>query len=81
MIAYDEDASQIGKDLFKDPLYTSFPSLQTLVEKMVSVRSGHGSYDFQANESDTKVVTKDAYWTTAGLHGNEWRLVIARIMG
>jgi len=25
-------------------------------------------------------VTKDTYWTTAGLHGREWRLVVTKIL-
>lgn len=80
LIVYDRDASEIGTDLFEDPLYKPFPSLLTLGEKMVSVRSGHGSYDFHVTEGNTEVVTKDIYWTTAGLHGREWRLAITRII-
>lgn len=80
LIIYDRDASQIGKNLFEDPLYQPFQSLLSLGEKMVAERSGHGSYSFQVTEGDKTIVTKDVYWTTAGLHGRDWRLAITRIM-
>jgi polar amino acid transport system substrate-binding protein len=80
LIIYDKDASQIGKNLFEDPLYQPFQSLLALGEKMVAERSGHGSYSFQVTEGDKTIVTKDVYWTTAGLHGRDWRLAITRIM-
>ena len=80
LIAHDRDESQIGKYLFEDPLYAPYPSLLALGEKIIADRSGHGSYSFQVTEGDKKVVTKDTYWTTAGLHGREWRLVITKIL-
>ncbi len=80
LIAYDRDASQIGKYLFKDPLYEPYPSLLVLGEKMIAARSGHGYYSFLVTEGSKKVVTKESYWTTAGLHGREWRLVVTKLM-
>lgn len=80
LIAYDRDASQIGKDLFEDPLYRPYPSLLALGKKMIAARSGHGFYSFQITEGNNKVVTKESYWTTVGLHGREWRLVVTRLV-
>ena len=80
LIAYDRDASQIGKYLFEDPLYEPYPSLLALGEKMITARSGHGYYSFQVTEGNKRVVTKESYWTTAGLHGREWRLVVTKMM-
>lgn len=80
LIAYDRDASQIGKNLFTDPLYKSYPSLLTLGHRIVAERSGHGYYSFQVTEGNKMVVTKESYWTTAGLYGREWRLVVTKIM-
>ena len=34
-----------------------------------------GSYYF-LNREHNQNVTKDVYWTTLGLHGNEWRLAV-----
>ena len=80
LIAYDRDADQIGNNIFKDPLYKPFPSVLALGKKIIAERAGHGSYSFQVSEANKSVVTKDAYWTTAGLHGSDWRLIITRIM-
>jgi polar amino acid transport system substrate-binding protein len=51
-----------------------------LGKKIIAERSGHGNYSFQVTEGNKKVVTKNTYWTTASLHGREWRLVITKIM-
>lgn len=80
LIIYDRDASQIGKNTFKDPLYKPFTSLLALGERIVAERAGHGSYDFLVTEGNKTVVIKEVYWTTAGLHGRDWRLAIIRIM-
>lgn len=80
LIAYDRDASQIGKYLFEDPLYKPYPSLLDLGHRIAAERSGHGYYSFQVTEGNKRVVTKESYWTTAGLHGREWRLVVTKIV-
>jgi polar amino acid transport system substrate-binding protein len=80
LIAYDRDASQIGKYLFEDPLYMPYTSLLDLGHRIAAERSGHGYYSFQVTEGDKRIVTKESYWTTAGLHGREWRLIVTKIM-
>lgn len=80
LIAYDRDASQIGKYLFEDPLYKPYPSLLELGHRIAAERSGHGYYSFPVTEGNKRVVTKESYWTTAGLHGREWRLVVTKIV-
>ncbi|HWQ18625.1 MAG TPA: hypothetical protein VN455_02530 [Methanotrichaceae archaeon] len=80
LIAYDRDASQIGKYLFVDPLYRPFPSLLELGHRIADERSGHGYYSFLVTEGNKSVVTKESYWTTAGLHGREWRLIVTKIV-
>jgi polar amino acid transport system substrate-binding protein len=80
LIAYDRDASQIGKYLFTDPLYRSFPSLLDLGHRIAAERSGHGYYSFQVAEGNKKVVTKESYWTTVGLYGRDLRLVVTKIV-
>jgi polar amino acid transport system substrate-binding protein len=80
LIVYSSDANQIGNNLLEDPLYKPFPSLLTLVKKMVAERSGYGNYDFQVTESNKTVVTKELYWTTVGLYDRELRLAVYRIM-
>ena len=80
LVAYDRDASQIGKNLFEDPLYKPYTSLLDLGQRIIKERSGHGFYSFQVTEGNKKVVTKESYWTTAGLYGKEWRLIVTRMM-
>lgn len=80
LIAYDRDEKQIGKRLFEDPLYAPYPGLLSLGEDIIRTRSGHGYYEFQVTEGDRRNVTKESYWTTAGLHGQEWRLIVTRIL-
>ncbi len=74
---YDSDPSQVGKNLFDDPMYQSYPQLLALGKNVVAERSGMGSYIFLNKEHDRNV-TKEVYWTSVGLHGNEWRLVATR---
>lgn len=80
LVAYDRDASQLGKYLFEDPLYKPYPSLIELGHKIAAERSGHGYYSFQVTEGNKKVVTKESYWTTVGLQGQELRLVVTKIV-
>ncbi len=82
LLLYDEDPSQIGKNLFQDPLYKPYPNLLELVgQRIVAERSGHGYYNFfEPTDVNKTTVYKECYWTTAGLHGREWRLVITKIM-
>lgn len=74
---YDTDSSQIGKNLFEDPIYKPYPQLLALGRDVVAERSGTGSYVFLNGEHNGNV-TKEVCWTTVGLHGNEWRLVAIR---
>ena len=82
LLLYDEDEGQIGRNLLEDPLYKSFPNLLELVEqRIMPERSGHGSYSFFQETGGNKAeVTKECYWTTAVLHGTEWRLVINKVV-
>ncbi|MBE0425807.1 MAG: hypothetical protein IBX72_04065 [Nitrospirae bacterium] len=50
-----------------------FPRLMAGEEK-----TGAGSYEFR-QEGSEKLVKKDAHWTTVGLHGTEWRLVVMHV--
>jgi len=80
LILYDSDSEEEGLMLFSDPLYQPYPSLLDIGIKMVEERSGTGSYYF-LNRGHNQNVTKEVYWTTVGLYGNEWRLAITHIAG
>jgi hypothetical protein len=77
-ILYDEDEEEVGRMLFSDPLYQPHPQLLALGFLISREKTGAGSYDFRQKGSK-KVVNKDAHWTTVGLHGTEWRLVLMHV--
>ncbi len=78
LIVYEPDTGQIGKNAFSDPLFRPFPELIAFAGNMSRERVGNGTYTF----IDTKGmnVTKEAIWTTVGIRGTEWRLVLIRII-
>ncbi len=74
-ILYDEDEEEVGRMLFTDPMYEPFPQLRALGTLISRETTGAGSYEFMQKGS-AKLVEKDAHWTTVGLHGTQWRLVV-----
>jgi len=72
-VLYDTDPDQIGLPL-DDPAYTPFPELIALVTRVTEERQGKGTYSFRGE-------TKEAIWTTVGLHGEEWRVAVVRVVG
>jgi hypothetical protein len=77
-ILYDEDKEEVGRMLFEDPMYKPFPQLLALGTLIAKEKTGSGSYDFRQKGAD-KLVGKDAHWTTVGLHGTEWRVVVMHV--
>ncbi len=77
-ILYDPDEAEVGRMLFDDPVYKPYPQLLSLGTLIARERSGTGSYEFLGKGLE-KPVMKDAYWTTVGLHGTEWRLVAIHV--
>jgi hypothetical protein len=77
-ILYDPDKAEVGLMLFDDPIYKPYPQLLALGTLIARERRGTGSYEF-LGAGLKKPVMKDAYWTTVGLHGTEWRLVAIHV--
>jgi len=77
-ILYDADKEEVGRMLFDDPMYKQFPQLLALGTLISREKKGAGTYEFKQEGSD-KVVKKDAHWTTIGLYGTEWRLVVMHV--
>ena len=75
-VIYDTDPAQIGRMMFEDPLYTDHPDLLDTAQRVVSERYGTATYKFAADGGET--VQKEITWTTAGLHGTEWRVAVIR---
>jgi len=77
-ILYDADKEEIGRMLFEDLMYKPFPQLLAIGSMASREKTGAGSYEFK-QEGSEKLVTKDAHWTTIGLHGTEWRIVVMHV--
>lgn len=78
-ILFDPDEEEVGRNLFRDPLYSSFTELLALGRKMAQSESGMGTYDFLMTGLE-KHGTKRAHWATAGLHGTAWRIVMVKMV-
>lgn len=76
LVVYDPDPGQVGKNIFSDPLFRPYPELITVSGNISRERQGAGAYTFM--DTAGMNVTKEAFWTTVGIRGTEWRLVIVR---
>ena len=78
LLIYDRDPGDlVGRNMITDPVYADYPELVTLVKRMLVEPAGTGPYSFTPTGGGSPV-RKDAAWGTAGLHGTEWRLLVAR---
>jgi len=75
---YARDPAEIGRNLFSDPLYGAGPELGDLGRRIVAEPSGAGSYRFLRTQLGIPA-TREARWSTIGLHGTEWRVVLIRL--
>jgi len=71
---YNQDVSEIGRNLFTDSLYMDFPELITAGRKIDAEESGTTSYSFYKTGT-WEIVKKLTYWTTYELYGTQWKLV------
>jgi len=74
-ILYDPDPGEVGKETFGDALYVQFPEIDRVARHVAANRSGYDTYSFYGTGSD-KVVRKETFWSTASLHGTEWRVMV-----
>lgn len=77
LILYDADGSEIGTNTFNETMYADFPEVLDIARRQKAEWSGLAAYSFYGTGSET-VVKKEICWTTAGLHGTEWRLSLVR---
>ena len=61
LILYESDPSQIGLNLFNDPLYQDYPELIALGRRIAAEAEGRGEYSF-VTPGTTQVVRKEAVW-------------------
>ncbi len=78
LLIYDRDPGElVGHNLITDPLFADYPELVALAKQMAAKPSGSGTYAFTPTGGGP-AVRKEAVWATVGLHGTEWRLLVAR---
>lgn len=77
LIIYDKDIQQIGRQTFSDPLYRSYAELLALVNRITSEATGTGTYSFPPRIGAAPI-KKSSQWTTIGLHGTDWRLIVSQ---
>lgn len=76
-LIYDRDPGDlVYRSMITDPVYAGYPELVALSKRMMTEPAGSGTYTFTATGAGP-IVRKDAVWATAGLHGTEWRLLVA----
>ncbi|MDV2481512.1 hypothetical protein F8E02_05730 [Methanoculleus sp. Wushi-C6] len=74
-LLYDTDQTQVGRMTLEDPLYADYPDLLATARRTAVERYGTAAYEFLAGGER---VQKEIVWTTAGLHGTEWRVAVIR---
>ncbi len=73
-ILYETDPSQILLNI-SSPIYQDYPQLLALLEKMISERTGYGTYEF-LDQSHGVTIKKGCYWATIPNKGTDMRLVL-----
>jgi hypothetical protein len=74
-VLYDPDPREVGKETFNETLYAGFPGILEFARQYGMNSSGYATYSFY-NSGFGKVVNKEAFWTTVGLYGTEWRVIV-----
>jgi hypothetical protein len=77
---YDTDEGQIGRNLFTDPIYQNYTETLTFMRQVVQTPQGHGAYQYYRSVASGELVNKEVYWSSFGLYGTEWRLLMIRAM-
>jgi len=55
---------------------TEFPTFRDVKTAMMDKKEGHIVYELWRADR-TEPSSREAYWNTINLHGNEWRVLIA----
>jgi polar amino acid transport system substrate-binding protein len=76
-VLFDPDPQEIGMETLNETLYAGFPEILETARRLSAEPSGSASYSFYSTGFG-KVVKKEAFWTTLGMHGTEWRVMVIR---
>lgn len=78
-ILFDPDPEEIGLNLFTAEVYQPFPDLIALGRRMAATAAGEGTYTYLDRRGLPRTVVKQVLWTSVGLHGTWWRLVLMKV--
>jgi len=74
-ILYDPDPEEVGRETLDDALYKEFPEILAIARQAAGDRTGYGTYSFYSTGLG-KIINKETFWTTIGLHDTEWRVMV-----
>lgn len=69
-VVYDDDAEQIGRNTFTDPLFAEFTELLEVGRRVEMEGSGTGAYEIFG-------MAREVFWTTVHHQGREIRLLLS----
>jgi hypothetical protein len=76
---YNSTGIDTGLNLFTDPAFQQYTDLIALGHQMVAEESGTGSYTIIGHDTG-KMVKKQAFWASVGLHDTAWRVMSSKIV-
>lgn len=75
MILYDRDPQEIGRNIFEDKYFQSYPALRHLARRICGEAHGGGNYLYPSKGAKV-MIEKHARWVSVGLYGRAWRLIM-----
>ncbi|NYT05832.1 MAG: hypothetical protein GKC04_05605 [Methanomicrobiales archaeon] len=77
LVLFDSDPARVGTAMVDESLSADSPEMLDFAGQCSAYWSGYAMYSFP-DTGTGQIVKKEAYWTTIGIHRNEWRLIIIR---
>ncbi len=75
LLLYHANPDLVGKQTFNESAFAGFPEILDLARQYSANRTGYETFPFYSVQSG-KIVQKETYWDTVGLHGTEWRVLV-----
>ncbi|MDD4955535.1 MAG: cache domain-containing protein [Candidatus Omnitrophica bacterium] len=79
-VIYDQDKEEIGKNIFTDEMYKSYPDCIKFAENAIKEDSGKGSYDFLEKGLNAPI-KKEGLWAAVSLNNTKWHIVVVEAKG
>ena len=58
----------------------NYPTVQAFTHQVADAEAGYGTYQYHQDTVAGDLVNKQAYWTTVGIYGAQWRIVILHVI-